>query len=98
MDKYKETEGLLLTLIKELAKQKNLTQEDIANNMGIEKQNVNKILNHKYSPTLKVFLQLAEAVGCNFYIQSADDLTGFNQAFEKAMEEVGRRKPINRDN
>lgn len=95
MDKYKETEGLLLNLIKELAKQKGITQEDLARKMGIEKQNINKVLNHRYSPTLKVFLQLAEAVGCNFYIQSKDDPADFNQAFEKAMLEMGRRKPTN---
>lgn len=49
------------------------------------------MLSCKYKITLPNFLKLAKSVGVNFYIQSHDEKTDLNLAFEKAMAELGRR-------
>ena len=45
--------------IKELRKQLKLTQEEIAEKVGVTRQTMNAIENNKYSPTLELAIQLA---------------------------------------
>jgi putative transcriptional regulator len=45
--------------IKELRKQLKLTQEEIAEKVGVTRQTMNAIENNKYSPTLELAMQLA---------------------------------------
>jgi transcriptional regulator with XRE-family HTH domain len=60
---FEQSEQQLLALLKELAKLKGISQEDIATATGWRQSNVSKILNGAYSPTLKMFLKLAAAIG-----------------------------------
>jgi len=46
--------------IKELRKQINLRQEDIANELGVTRQTINAIENDKYNPTLELAMKLAK--------------------------------------
>lgn len=46
--------------IKELRKQINLRQEDIANELGVTRQTINAIENNKYNPTLELAMKLAK--------------------------------------
>lgn len=45
--------------IKELRKQMNLRQEDLANKLGVTRQTINAIENDKYNPTLELAMKLA---------------------------------------
>jgi len=49
---FEQGEQQLLALLKELAKLKGISQEDIATATGWRQSNVSKILNGAYSPTL----------------------------------------------
>ena len=90
---FEQGEQQLLALLKELAKLKGISQEDIATATGWRQSNVSKILNGAYSPTLKMFLKLAAAVGVNFFVEDKASDSKLNQAHEQAMEALGRRKP-----
>lgn len=46
--------------IKELRKQMDLRQEDIANELGVTRQTINAIENNKYNPTLELAMKLAQ--------------------------------------
>jgi len=46
--------------IKELRKQQNLRQEDIADILGVTRQTINAIENNKYNPTLELAMKLAQ--------------------------------------
>ena len=49
--------------IKELRKQKNLRQEDLALKLGVTRQTINAVENNKYNPTLELAMKLAKLLG-----------------------------------
>lgn len=46
--------------IKELRKEKNMTQEELAQILCVTRQTINAIENNKYNPTLELALKLAK--------------------------------------
>ena len=95
---FEQSEKLLLALLKEIAKDKGLSIQDLSERTGFQPTNMSKILNGGYSPTLKVFLKIAHAVEVNFFLEDKESKTNLNVMMEKAMDSLGRRKPKNRDN
>lgn len=82
---------LFILIIREIAQEKNILFDDIAIYTGLHPSNVSRFFSMKYSPTLPVFLKICKAVGINLFLESKDSKTDFNQLFEKAMIELGRR-------
>lgn len=95
---FEQSEKLLLALLKEIAKDKGLSIQDLSERTGFQPTNMSKILNGGYSPTLKIFLKIAHAVEVNFFVEDKESKTNLNVMMVKAMESIGRRKPKNRDN
>ena len=48
--------------VKELRKQKNLTQDELAKAIGVSRQTINAIENDKYNPTLELAIKLARYI------------------------------------
>ena len=46
-------------IIKELRKSRKLTQDELANAVGVSRQTINAIENDKYNPTLELAIRLA---------------------------------------
>ena len=90
-NKYLLARQVLCQFLREEAAAKGITNQMIADATGFGQPNVNRMLNAHYAPSLDNFLKLAEAIGVNFYMESKDSPTINNQAFEKAMKELGRR-------
>lgn len=82
---------LFILILAEVAKDKKITQLEIANRTGLHPSNVNRFFSMKYAPTLPLFLKMCRAVGVNLFLDNKDSDTDFNQLFEKAMAELGRR-------
>lgn len=82
---------LLVLLLKEIADQKNVTQQEIADKSGLLQSNVSRFFSLKYKPTLDTFLQVAKAIKVNFFFEDQEDKSDLNLAFEKAMTYLGRR-------
>lgn len=77
-EKYKEARKMLLEYIRELAKEKGITHLEIAEKTGFTANNVSRMLQGRYSPSLDNFMRLAEAVDCYIFIidkDADDDLT-----------------------
>lgn len=51
--------------IRELRKNKNLRQEDLANILGVTRQTIIAIENNKYDPTLELAMKISEYFGKN---------------------------------
>lgn len=51
----------------------------------------NRIFQLKYSPTLTTFIEIANAIGVNFFFEDKKSKTDLSQIFEAAMTELGRR-------
>lgn len=68
-EKYKEARRLLCLYLKDLAKEKGISNQQIADKTGFQQSNVNRMLNGRYSPSLDNFLRLAEALDTHFTIQ-----------------------------
>lgn len=82
---------LLVLLIKKIAEEKGITQQQIADETGFLQSNVSRFFALKYKPTLDTFLQVAKAVKVNFFIEDQEGKSSLNVAFERAMETLGRR-------
>ncbi len=82
---------LLVLLLKDVADQKGITQEAIATAVGCHRQAIVRLFAARYKPNLQFFLDVANAVGVNFFFEDTDGTSDLNQAFEKAMEQMGRR-------
>lgn len=83
---------LFVQLLKEIAEEKGITQQEIADKTGYKQQNVSRIFSLKYSPRLDVFLNIAQAVGVNFFFEDKESKTDLNVLFERAMTNLGRRE------
>ena len=74
-EKITEARKMLCQHLRELAKEKNISQEEIAGKTGFKQQNVSRVLSGKYAPTLDVFIKIAESVDAYFFVidKNADD-------------------------
>ena len=82
---------LLVLILKEVAESKGITQNEIAEKTGLLQSNISRFFSLKYKPTLDTFLQIAKAIKVNFFFEDTESKTDINIAFEKAMNELGRR-------
>lgn len=82
---------LFVLLLKHMANQKGITYQQIADETGLKQPNVARIFSCKYKPNLDLFIRIAKAIGVNFYFEDQDGGSDLNVAFEKAMNELGRR-------
>lgn len=82
---------LLILLLKEIAEQKGLTQQQIAEKSEMHQSHISRFFALKYAPNLDTFLKVAKAIEVNFFFEDKESNTDLNKAFEKAMEELGRR-------
>jgi transcriptional regulator with XRE-family HTH domain len=74
-EKYKKSRKLLLDYLRQTAREKGITHLSIAEKTGFTANNVSRMLQGRYSPTLDNFIRLAESVNCYFFIidKEADD-------------------------
>ena len=49
-------------ILRELRKERKLTQDDLAKALGVSRQTINAIENDKYNPTLELALKLARFI------------------------------------
>lgn len=82
---------LLVLLLKMIAIKKGISQEQIANETGLQRQNVNRVFSLRYCPRLDIFLNISKAVGVNFFVEDKEGTTELTELFEQAMTELGRR-------
>ncbi len=82
---------LLVLILKEIADQKGIAQQEIAEKSGLIQSNVSRFFSLKYKPTLDTFLKVAKAVKVNFFFEDQESTTDLNKCFERAMDYLGRR-------
>ena len=82
---------LLVLLLKEIAEEKGITQNEIAEQTGMIQSAVSRFFSLKFKPTLDTFLQVSKSIKVNFFFEDQEDKTDLNLCFEKAMEQLGRR-------
>jgi transcriptional regulator with XRE-family HTH domain len=82
---------LLVLFLKEIAAQKGISINEIAERSKMEQSSVSRFFSLKFKPTLPTFLEIAKAIGVNFFFEDKESKTDLNIAMERAMEELGRR-------
>ena len=82
---------VLVLLLKEIANQKGISQIEISEQTGMLQSAVSRFFSLKFKPTLDTFLQVAQSLKVNFFFEDQEGKTDLNIAFEKAMEQLGRR-------
>lgn len=56
----------------EYRKLRNLTQEDLANNMGIKRPNISRFETGQYNPTLDLLVKMAECMDLELHVELKD--------------------------
>lgn len=82
---------LLVLLLKQIALDKEITQDKIAEDTGYTQSNISRFFSLRFTPSMAVFLNIAKAVGVNFFIDDKSGTTDLNVCFENAMASLGRR-------
>ena len=82
---------LLVLLLKELAKEKGISQQEIAESTGLIQSSISRFFSLKFKPNLDLFLEIAKAVKVNFFFEDQESKVDFNIVMENAMEALGRR-------
>jgi len=82
---------ILVLLLQQIAEQKGLTQQEIAQKSEMHQSHVSRFFALKYSPDIRTFLKVAKAIEVNFFFEDRESKTDLNLAMERAMEELGRR-------
>ena len=84
--------GLLVILLKRIALEKGISQDLIAERTGYTQSNISRFFSLRYCPKLSVFLNIANAVGVNFFFEDRENTDiDYNRLMEEAMTELGRR-------
>lgn len=81
----------LVLLLQEIAIQKGLTQQMIADKSDMHQSHISRFFGLKYAPNMDTFLKVSKAIKVNFFFEDQEDKTDLNICFEKAMEQLGRR-------
>lgn len=81
----------MVLLLREVAKEKKISNIEIAEKTGLKKSNVSRFFNLAYCPSIELFLKISMAVGINFFFEDKDSKSDLNVCFERAMTELGRR-------
>ncbi len=82
---------VLVLLLKEIAEEKGITHQQIADETGLIRSNVSRFFSLKYRPGLDVFLQISKAIKVNFFFEDKESKIDLSVMFERAMEALGRR-------
>lgn len=78
---------LLVLMLKNITESKGITQQQIADATGFQQSNVARVFSLKYTPSLHTFLEIAKAVGVNFFFEDKDGKMDLNLLFERAMKQ-----------
>ena len=82
---------VLVLLLKEIADQKGISQNEISEKTGMLQSAVSRFFSLKFKPTLDTFLQIAQSLKVNFFFEDQEEKTDLDIAFEKSMSALGRR-------
>ena len=82
---------ILVLLLQQIAEQKGLTQQQIAEKSEMHQSHISRFFALKYAPNMDTFLKVSKAIKVNFFFEDQDSKTDLNLAMEKAMEHLGRR-------
>jgi transcriptional regulator with XRE-family HTH domain len=72
-DKYTEAGRLLLGFLKQIAREKGLTDEQISERSGFIRPNVNRMFSGRYMPSLDNFIRLGEAIGVRVELHGPEE-------------------------
>lgn len=82
---------VLVLLLKEIADEKGITQDEIATRTGYTQSNISRVFSLRYKVKLDTFINIAQSIGVNFFFEDKNSTTDLNACFERAMEQLGRR-------
>ncbi len=69
---------LLVSLLREIAHEKGITQETIAERTGLLQSNISRLFALKFPPSLKVFVKVANALEVNFFFEDRESKVYYN--------------------
>lgn len=78
---------ILVLLLQQIAEQKGLTQQQIAEKAQMHQSHISRFFALKYAPNMDTFLKVSKAIKVNLFFEDQDSNTDLNLA----MEQLGRR-------
>lgn len=84
-------ELILVSILKEICKQKRISQADIVERNGISQPQISRIFSLKTDLYFSTFIRLCDAAEVNFYIEDKEGKADLNLAYEKAIAQLNKR-------
>lgn len=80
---------VMLLLLKKIAQEKGLSDQEIADRIGFQRGNVNRMLNGRYLPTMKNCVKIAHAIGVRFLFEDKAGISDLAKAFDELEGKAG---------
>ena len=72
MDNTEQKRKDLCKQLQQIAYERNITQDNVSEKTGYKQSIISRVYNGKYSPSLDVFLNIADAANVDIVLQSRD--------------------------
>ncbi len=78
---HPDTWKLIMYTLKDIALQKGITHQDIADATGLIRSNVTRIFAGRYCPSMDMVIKVAASVGVNIFLEDKDGTSDLTKAF-----------------
>jgi len=82
---------VFVLILKNTAEQKDISNYEIAKQTGYSESTIHRVFKLEFCPKLQIFIDIMRVLELNVFFETRDSQIKLNAAFEKAMDQMGRR-------
>lgn len=82
---------VLALFFKEVMEARQMSQSQLAEKVGIHRSTIKRFFDLEFCLRFDLVIKIVQALELNMFFETRDSKTDLNIAFEKAMEQLGRR-------
>lgn len=79
---------IMISMLEKIRKEKKISFHDLELKIGKKKQNIWRVMQLKYQPSLGLFLDIATALEVRFFFEDKEDKTDLYEMFNKAIDQL----------
>lgn len=91
MSDFRLQASVVLRMLADIADQKGITHQMIADKTGIHRSNVTRMLSCRFIPRFDLVVKIADAIGVFFQFEDRDGSSDMAAAIKKALEEINTK-------
>lgn len=92
MSDFRLQASVVLRMLADIADQKGITHQMIADKTGIHRSNVTRMLSCRFIPRFDLVVKIADAIGVYFQFEDRDGTSDMAAAIRKALSELNQNE------